>query len=234
MPQFINHNIFNFCSKVSVIALITGVSTFATSAQATLLSSGELDWTGATDPFVAEVGNATFDVNFTNGIIINTSPGFDFIIPAPLDPAQFPITLDLQLISSTIDPFGPDLYLYESTAPITFDLGIDENGLAVQYVLDTGTFFDVKHNGITSAELTMSPGNSSKGFFLVDGMVNSAESNFQFSATSNVNNNGTYTVNTQIVNDQITTTPEPASLLGLLTIGGMVLGVKSGKQVRKS
>ncbi|MGD1698527.1 PEP-CTERM sorting domain-containing protein [Dapis sp. BLCC M229] len=213
---------------VAALSAIAATSIATAPVQAATVSNGDTaGWGNGTDDFYAGVGNDNFSVDLNNGAFLLFPSGTgifeDFDFPEILPPAQFPITMNFTKIGGTGAVTDPFKYTLDNN--VIFNLGISGDAVApITYTQIAGSQFDfIKDAVITEGELDLN--SNQNGFYTIDGVNYQANETFQLSDLATIGPGGEYDVEAEI-----SSVPEPGTILGLLAVGGLGLGMKRKKQ----
>lgn len=200
---------FKYVIGLSAAALLAGV--VASPAQAL---TGSLAFSNGTDDWFSELAPGagdTFDIEF-NPFDLNfvTTQNGDFTPPFDGSPVQG--------VAASIGEFE---FVSQVASTFTYALTNDlvfayDNGATVTW--GAGTLFEGFFNGPASAEFALHDSGIGAAVTGIGEDVTVIMETFQFSDTEAIGG-GTY--NSQI---NVTSVPEPASILGLVTIGAVAAG----------
>ncbi len=224
-----------FLSSTLALGVVAGIGIAAAPAQAAIL--GEFEWDDATTNFFEDVNpenpDDTFSVTFSPGGFaetFNTSGIFTPPLPDanPLDP---PITLNLdpaegefELVSFTSDT----QFVYRLTSPLVFDFDDDVSVTFGTDELFLGSFEldgDGNRIGVGFVEQTVSAVVNIDGdIFPTGNLIVREEITFGDLPGGEA---GEFGAIAQVV--EVNGVPEPATILGLLAVGGLGLGLKRKK-----
>jgi len=224
-----NNKLTKILSGVAVLGIATAI---AAPAQAFTVES-TLEWDNGTDDFNAEVdftGGNTFDVVFSPAALGGVSAVFiatgDFapyfqVPPPTFIPLLPPPTGSFTYVDETLTP-GIFEYSLDSDLTFTFDTTAQGNGSPVTATLPAGSIFLGEVGPGNSVEFELESGQWE--FTLPNGHTGTAFSSvFEFGDLPTTGG-GTYDA------EGVVGVPEPASLLGLLAVGGLGLVSKLKKQ----
>ena len=237
-----------FFSSTLALGAIAGVGIAATPAQAadfTQISS--LQWTGDTSDFVQDAADAivnetaftvTFDVSGessvrgASGDFVQYFPGLpdDFVTNSP--------TVDFNFFMAIDTPPGfADAAEFELQDPLTFSFQTPAGpGSPVELTLPAGSIFTAVLDLDDGVEVELDPGqlglgeweallpNAPGGDPDISGTANSSTFTFDQSAASII---GVYSATGDFSPNGV---PEPASILGLIAVGGLGMAMKRKKQ----
>jgi hypothetical protein len=222
----------NIVSGAAAIATLAGVGIAAAPAQAFVLHPSDLaiDFT-STDINGFQLGQnltdwSITDIDDVDGSGILTGPIENWPGQGSLPDLSDPTLVGLPTVDfNAVAEIAPGIWEYQNAEDIvvTFrDVTVDGITSDLDYVIAADSTFDVISNG--NINFNLAPASSGNVFLRFDNQITTGNGAFQF---EQVRGEEESEGNGEFVSASV---PEPASILGLLAVGGLGLSLKKRKK----